>query len=123
MSLIERVKELCNQRKITIAELERRIDFSQGSISRWTKQSPSADRIKKVADFFDVSVDYLLGRTDDPTPPKNNTDNHTLQLGGLFRSVAKKEELTEKQQEELKEDLDWYLRERARLLKERNKKG
>ena len=49
---------------MTIAELERKLDFGQGSISKWNKQSPSSERLQKAADYFDVSTDYLLGRTD-----------------------------------------------------------
>lgn len=49
---------------MTVAELERALNFGQGSISRWAKSAPSADKIQKVADYFDVSTDYLLGRTD-----------------------------------------------------------
>ncbi len=62
--LLDRVKLLANEKKMTIAELERKLNFAQGSISKWSKQSPSSERLQKVADFFDVSADYLLGRTD-----------------------------------------------------------
>lgn len=62
--LLDRIKKLTNERKMTIAELERKLDFGQGSISKWQKQSPSSERLQKVADYFDVSTDYLLGRTD-----------------------------------------------------------
>lgn len=64
MNILQRVKQLTNERKMSIAELERKLDFSSGSISRWDKQSPSSERIQKVADFFDVTTDYLLGRTE-----------------------------------------------------------
>jgi transcriptional regulator with XRE-family HTH domain len=62
--LLNRVKELANERNMTIAELERKLNFGQGSISKWNKQSPSSERLQKAADYFDVSTDYLLGRTD-----------------------------------------------------------
>lgn len=62
--LLDRVKELARNQGMTVAELERKLNFSQGSISRWVKQSPSSERLQKVADYFDVSTDYLLGRTD-----------------------------------------------------------
>lgn len=51
---------------MTIAELERRLDFSQGSISRWNKVVPGSDKVEKVADYFDVTTDYLFGRTEKP---------------------------------------------------------
>ena len=47
---------------MTFAELERILGFSNGQIRRWEKTKPGIDKIQKVADYFDVSVDYLLGR-------------------------------------------------------------
>lgn len=62
--LLERVDKLINEKGMTRAELERKLDFSHGSIRNWDKSIPSGDKIQKVADFFDVSTDYLLGRTE-----------------------------------------------------------
>ena len=62
MELRDNIKELATQRKISIAELERTLGFGNGSISKWNKQSPSTEKLKKVADYFDVSTDYLLDR-------------------------------------------------------------
>ena len=65
MNLRDRIKELANQRKVSVAELERALGFGNGSISKWNKQSPSTEKLKQVADYFGVSTDYLLGRSDD----------------------------------------------------------
>lgn len=64
--LFERIKELCKKRGISISELENRIGFGKNSIYKWKTQSPKAETLQKVADYFHVSTDYLLGRTDDP---------------------------------------------------------
>ena len=64
--LFERVKELCKKRGISISELENRIGFGKNSIYKWKTQSPKLETLQKVADYFHVSTDYLLGRTDDP---------------------------------------------------------
>ncbi|MFJ7407495.1 MULTISPECIES: helix-turn-helix domain-containing protein [unclassified Lysinibacillus] len=64
MSLVERIKILCNERKITFAEVERNVGISNGQIRRWDTSSPKIDNVEKVANYFDVSTDYLLGRTD-----------------------------------------------------------
>jgi transcriptional regulator with XRE-family HTH domain len=64
VGLIERIKLLCDERKITFAELERSIGISNGQVRRWDKVSPKSETLQKVADYFDVSTDYLLGRTD-----------------------------------------------------------
>ncbi|MCK1988450.1 helix-turn-helix transcriptional regulator [Lysinibacillus fusiformis] len=46
------------------AEVERNIGISNGQIRRWNTSTPGTDKLEMVADYFDVSVDYLLGRTD-----------------------------------------------------------
>ncbi len=63
--LLETVKELASSHSISFAELERRLGFSNGSLRRWGTTSPSVERLEKVANFFDVSTNYLLGISDD----------------------------------------------------------
>ncbi|MHC5248791.1 helix-turn-helix domain-containing protein [Enterococcus sp. LJL90] len=63
MTTLERIKSLAKQRDITIKELAFQIGIGENSIYRWDKTSPQSDKLQKVADFFDVSTDYLLGRT------------------------------------------------------------
>ncbi|WP_438836524.1 helix-turn-helix domain-containing protein [Streptococcus pluranimalium] len=62
MSILDKIKLLANEHALTLAELERRLDFSNGSLRKWDTSTPSGDKIEKVADYFDTSVDYLLGR-------------------------------------------------------------
>lgn len=74
-SIKETVQQLAQKHGYSIASLERKLGFSNGSISKWDKQSPSADRLQQVADYFDVSVDYLLGRdTNDDMTDKKSVD-------------------------------------------------
>lgn len=47
---------------MTVAALERELSFGNGLIRKWDKQSPSVDKLCKVADYFNVSIDFLLGR-------------------------------------------------------------
>ncbi|NMG96082.1 helix-turn-helix domain-containing protein [Streptococcus pneumoniae] len=47
--------------------MERNLNFSNGSLRKWETSTPSGDKIEKIADYFNVSTDYLLGRTDNPT--------------------------------------------------------
>lgn len=64
MTVTERIKELCDEKATTFAAVERACDLSNGSIRRWEENTPSADKLEKVADHFNVSVDYLLGKTE-----------------------------------------------------------
>lgn len=67
MTILDRIRSLVNDRKVTLAELERNLNFSNGSLRKWETSTPSGDKIEKIADYFNVSTDYLLGRTDNPT--------------------------------------------------------
>lgn len=58
----ERIQALCKDRNITVAALERECGLGNATVKKWSISIPSGDRLSKVADYFDVSVDYLLGR-------------------------------------------------------------
>lgn len=60
MSLVERIQDLCGSKNTTLIGLEREIGLGRGTIRNWDKNSPSADKVQKVAEFFGVSTDYLL---------------------------------------------------------------
>ena len=63
----ERLKALRAEKNIGQNRLARDIDVSNASISYWEngKQEPSAEVIFKLAEYFGVSADYLLGLTDE----------------------------------------------------------
>ncbi|OMC87426.1 hypothetical protein BK128_08340 [Viridibacillus sp. FSL H7-0596] len=63
MTIVERIEELVKRNHLSIAELERKAGLPNGQIRRWSTSNPGIDKVEKVADFFNVSVDYLLGRT------------------------------------------------------------
>lgn len=60
-TIVDRIKQLAMDHAMTINELERKIDVGQGTISRWNQRTPGIDKVEKVAKYFYVSVDYLLG--------------------------------------------------------------
>lgn len=66
MISIDRIKTLATKQGDSLASLERKLGFANGSISRWRHNTPSADKLQKVADYFNVSTDYLLNRTEYP---------------------------------------------------------
>lgn len=69
--LFETIKALCDTNKVTIAQLERATCIANGTISRWKRASPSSDSLIKVADYFGVSTDYLLGRNEVTLSPES----------------------------------------------------
>lgn len=64
-----RLKELRNKKSgLTQAKLAEVMNVSQQAVGLWErgKNMPSHELVAKLANFFNVSVDYLLGRTDEP---------------------------------------------------------
>ena len=66
-SLFEKIKELCQKRGISINSLEETLGYSRNTIYSMKSKKPNAERLQEIADYFNVSTDYLLGRTDDPS--------------------------------------------------------
>ncbi len=67
-----RLKELRKKRGISQLKLAMDLDMNQNSISRYESGARQADyaTLIKFADYFNVSIDYLLCRTDNPTMNK-----------------------------------------------------
>ena len=70
-----RLKELRKKKRISQLKLALELNINQNSISRYEnmERDPDYATLIKFADYFDVSLDYLLGRTD-----CNNGKNHTM---------------------------------------------
>lgn len=67
-----RIKELCAARGITLAKLEEDTGLSSSIIRKWKNNtSPSIDKVKVIAEYFNVSTDYLVGRSDISTPAED----------------------------------------------------
>jgi len=75
MDILERIKGLAAKKDISINALEEKLGFARGYLYTWKKKTPGIDRVKKVAEYFNVSVDYLLGTTDNPTSKEIDLKN------------------------------------------------
>lgn len=64
--LNERIRELREATGLTQVELARKLSVTKQSVSNWENNNiqPSVEMVMALADFFGVSVDYLLGRSD-----------------------------------------------------------
>ena len=61
---LNRFETLMNERRLNKAQLIRATGITEGAIDGWRKKGtqPTAECLCKLADFFEVSTDYLLGR-------------------------------------------------------------
>lgn len=58
--LFHKIQCLCMEKGTNISELERVLGFANATIRSWDRSDPRASNLKKVADYFGVSIDYLL---------------------------------------------------------------
>lgn len=84
--LVSTISDLCKERGITIKSLEKDLKFGNGTIRRWDTSKPAISAVVKVACYFDVSVDYLLGMS---PYRKHETQNLTVKDIGLSEQTTK----------------------------------
>jgi len=58
--MITKIKEYCTKRGLSISDIEKALGFSNSAIYRWDNNSPSIEKVKKVADYLGVTVNDLL---------------------------------------------------------------
>lgn len=74
----DRIKELAKKQGLSINLLEEKLGYSRNTIYNLKNSKPSTERISEIADYFNVSTDYLLGRTDNPAIASDNKANANL---------------------------------------------
>ena len=75
----DRVKELSQKRGISLSKLEETLGLGKNSIYALKRNQPSAERSQEIADYFNVSTDYLLGRTDNPKIASDEVAGYTTE--------------------------------------------
>ena len=76
----EKIKELADKQGISLNMLEENLGFSRNTIYNMKKAPPNVERVSKIADYFNVSTDYLLGRTENPNIAKDGDASAPLDL-------------------------------------------
>lgn len=68
VTIVDRIRTLCEENGITINKLEQAVGIGRGNIARWDKHKPAIEKVAKVADFFGVSIgDLFNGEQKKPT--------------------------------------------------------
>ena len=73
MTIYERIESLRKSQGLSQGKLEKQLGFSNGSISKWKNSTPKVERLQKLADFFGVSVEYLMTGKENEQKEKDNT--------------------------------------------------
>lgn len=97
MTFGERLKDLRKKRSLTQSQLGDKLNVTKASISGYENDTRSPDRetLVKIAEIFNVSTDYLLGRTDDK------------EKGPTLVAAHLDDDLTEEQIDEVKNFIDF----------------
>lgn len=113
MEFSERLKELRKQAHLTQVELASKLGIVQSSYADWErgKKKPTQENLVKIAQILNVSVDYLVGNSEERT---DELDNIEL----LFRMNSKG--LTEEEKEIFKKELIEFMEERKKAFGRKN---
>ncbi len=86
--LYERIKNLCDQKGITINTMEKEANVSKSTCDNLKKgSSPSIEKIYKIANYFNVTIDYITGKTETPNYGYSITEQEEFLLNS-FRNTT-----------------------------------
>ena len=88
MNLKERIKTLCKENGITVNKLEKTLGFGTGYVAKLENSVPNTAKIQLIADFFNVSLDYLM-TGEKPEIPEFEPEH--LELIELYSSLKKEQ--------------------------------
>ena len=76
----EKVGELAKKQGLSLNQVEEKLGYSKNTLYSLKRQKVSSERLQEIADYFNVSTDYLLGRTENPNIAKDGDASAPLDL-------------------------------------------
>ena len=76
----EKVRELARKKGLSLNQVEEKLGYSKNTLYSLKRQKISSERLQEIADYFNVSTDYLLGRTENPHIAKDGDASAPLDL-------------------------------------------
>lgn len=73
--MVDTIKELCKTKNMTLKDLEKSIKVANSSIRRWDKSIPNIVSVSKVAEFFNVSIDFIYYGGEIKATPKDERES------------------------------------------------
>ena len=90
-STLEKIKELALKRGISLQKVAEDLGYSINYLYTLKEKTPKSDRLQEIADYFNVSTDYLLGRTDNPAISSDlvtTADGRVVDLSNLRERIV-----------------------------------
>jgi len=93
MDSVELVKKICKERKIPISRLEKDCGFSNGYIRKLKEGKFPSDRLFVIANYLDVSAEYLNSGTEERVPTINSRDERDIakDLKSIMEKLSSRE--------------------------------
>ncbi|MEY8441858.1 transcriptional regulator [Lactobacillaceae bacterium 24-114] len=92
--LFDRIKQLSSSKGVSLKKVATDLGFGENTIYKWKVQSPKGEYLDKVADYFNVSTDYLLGRTDTPQFTRRDERDVQKTLEEMINGLSDKNALS-----------------------------
>lgn len=91
MSIGSRIKEFRTKRGLTQSQMAEKLQMTEANFSSYErdKSVPPSNRLDQISKILNVSSDYLLGRSDDPNPEINRTDQVDEETYMIARKLQK----------------------------------
>ncbi|AEF25320.1 helix-turn-helix domain-containing protein [Streptococcus parauberis] len=84
-STFERIKELTKKQGKSLGQVEEDLNYGRNTLYKIKTSTPNAERVSEIANYFQVSTDYLLGRTDNPKIASSDGKSEVID----FKEIAK----------------------------------
>ncbi|WP_367007404.1 helix-turn-helix transcriptional regulator [Streptococcus sp. ZY19097] len=119
-STLEKIKDLAKKKGISLAKLEESLGYSTNYFYTLKTKAPNAERLAEIANYFNVSTDYLLGRTDNPRIASNENDNlmDTQELNTLVMFRKETENMTDLEKERFNNALSGLMQTARSLIED-----
>lgn len=119
-STFEKIKELCQKRGISLQKVAEDLSYSINYFYTLKEKTPKSDRLQEIADYFNVSTDYLLGRTDNPriATDKDISSMDTQELETLVLFRKETEGMSDNEKERFNKALSGLMQSARNLIKD-----
>ena len=111
----DRFEQLCSDNNTTPHTVCKKLNYSNSIATYWKQgTTPKGDALLDIADYFNVSIDYLLGRTEQATIAPNNTYTLSDQEQGIINSFRL---ITQEDKSHIKSYLDFLVQRNESSIK------
>ena len=121
MNTVERTLMLMDERGVKQTFIEGLLNSYRGKITEWKKgkSTPTHAELQIIADFFDVSLDYLLNKTDERSPQFQQFTVNDVKVLARVQGNLPKEDADELYRL-INENFDKFMSQRQNSQKEQN---